>query len=169
MSVGFKWGPHTACSHELTLRSALQVFCSRETFLASIISISLLWALTDIRVHCRVTYIPFVSGSRMIGTFFSLEGRPLRGLPYMTSAKFSDFYLRQSRAGLTELRFSSSSSLFFCQSSKEGQACKINHLTTSMKGIWTMTKPMMRSDLDFEAIWRPKQPQRISLKKSGCS
>ena len=33
-----------------------------------------------------------------------------------------------------------------------------------MKGIWAMRKPMMRSDLASEAIWRPKQPQIICLK-----
>ena len=27
---------------------------------------------------------------------------------------------------------------------------------------------MVRSDLTSEAVWRPKQPQKIYLKKSGC-
>ena len=34
-----------------------------------------------------------------------------------------------------------------------------------MKGIWAMGKSMMRSDFTSEAIWRPKQSQRIGLKK----
>ena len=32
-----------------------------------------------------------------------------------------------------------------------------------------MTKPLARSELASEANWRPKQPQRICLKKSGRS
>ena len=38
-----------------------------------------------------------------------------------------------------------------------------------MWSIWAMRKPMMRSYLASEAIWRPKQPQRIYFKESGCS
>jgi len=43
------------------------------------------------------------------------------------------------------------------------------HIKTSITGIWAMRKPMMRSDLASEAIWRQKQPRRICLKKSGVS
>ena len=36
-----------------------------------------------------------------------------------------------------------------------------------MKGLLAKTKPMARSDLASEAVWRPKQPRRICLKKYG--
>ena len=50
-----------------------------------------------------------------------------------------------------------------------GHECQNKHLKTSMKGIWAVRKPMMRSDLASKAVWRPKQPGRICLKKSGVS
>ena len=36
-----------------------------------------------------------------------------------------------------------------------------------MKGLLAKTKPMARSDLASEAVWRPKQPRGICLKKYG--
>ena len=50
----------------------------------------------------------------------------------------------------------------FSQRVSRGHECQNKHLKTSMKGIWAMRKPMMRSDLTSEAVRRPKQPRKYS-------
>ena len=50
---------------------------------------------------------------------------------------------------------------------RKGDKAKLNIPKGGMKGLLAKTKPMARSDLASEAVWRPKQPRGICLKKYG--
>ena len=48
---------------------------------------------------------------------------------------------------------------------RKANRAKVSTRKGGRKGLLAMTKPLVRSDLASEAIWRQKQPRRICLKK----
>ena len=89
-------------------------------------------------------------------------------LKYVLLNHYVFFYLRLSRRRSRNCRFFLLLNLL-TNEFRNANRPKVSTPKGIRKCVLTMTKTLVRSDLASEAIWRPKLPQRICLKKSGRS